>query len=194
MSCPAHLKHSELSTARKALGKDLERYLEHSPEWGSHTGRRIVALLTPNLRCLALYRLAHCLFAKGWLRTATFVGRVNGLLNKATIPAQSCIGEGCFLPHPAGVTFVGTAGPGLTLYSMAICCPADTGGEGPTLGARVTVGAYAVLIGPISVGSDTKIAYSIRLDRDAPAESLVISRWLRLALRSRNGNTPVLPS
>jgi serine acetyltransferase len=168
------------------VAADILRYLNKSPHnraRGDTLRSRLSAFLTPDLLCLSAYRIAHWLHVNGWRRAATAVSRVNFFAHKVWIPPQSCIGAGCRLPHPAGVTFCGRAGRGLTLYSLSVCCAlegADAPLElSPVLGDRVTVGAHAVLLGPLRIGDDVKIAFQVRLDRDAPPRALVVSRILR---------------
>lgn len=182
--------HQQLAAVWTGLSADILRYLTKSPEneaLGDNLKTRLSAFLTPELLCLFLYRIAHYLYVNGWGRAALFVTRLNFLFHKVSITPQSCIAPGCRLSHPAGVTFHGRAGPGLTLYSLAICgsrhCVDGPVETGPRLGARVTVGAHAVLLGPITVGDDTKIAFSVRLDRDVAARALVICKSLRQARR-----------
>ena len=100
------------------------------------------------------------------------------------ITPQSCIAAGCRLPHPACVTFHGRAGRGLTLYSRAVCCPREPVLDipvelGPCLGERVTIGGHAVVMGPIHLGDDTKLAFTVWIDRDVPPRTLVVSAALR---------------
>jgi len=200
MQCIIH-GHQKFSTVFSSFSEDILRYLNKSPEnqaAGNTFKTRLGAFLTPQLQCLLLYRIAHYLFVKGWKRPAIVVSQLNLLFNKVSIPPQSCIGSGCFLPHPAGVTFYGAAGRGLTLYSLAVCCPLDASlsaplKSAPCLGDRVSVGAHAVLIGPITVGDDTKIAFSLRLHRDTPPGVLVISKALRITMQSRPTEIPAQP-
>lgn len=185
--------HHRFSAIRASLSEDILRYLNKSPEnqaAGDTLKSRLGALMTPNLLALLLYRVAHYLYVNGWPRSARLVTSLNSLIHRVSIPPQSCIGPGCFLPHPAGVTFCGTAGQGLTLYSQAVCCPGEVFLEGPVeagphLGNRVTLGGQAVVVGPITVGDDAKVAFSTRLDRDAPAGVIVVSRALRAIVRPR---------
>ena len=194
-------RHNKFATIWSSLSEDILRYLNKSPEnqaAGDTFKTRLGAFLTPQLLCLLFYRIAHYLYVKGWRRLAVGVSRLNCLVHKVTIPPQSCIGPACFLPHPAGVTFCGTAGNGLTLYSLAVCCPLGAFLSGPVENAprlkdRVTVGAHAVLLGPITVGDDTKVAFSLRVDRDVPAGVLVISKALRVTMRSPNAERAAQP-
>ena len=183
--------HHTLSSIRTSLSEDVVRYLNRWQENGTAREdfqHRASAFLTPSVLCLLFHRAAHCLYVNGWRRLARAVSRLNFFFHKVSITPQSCIGPGCLVPHPAAVSFHGRAGRELSLYSLAVCCPLEGSLEGPvetgpSLGDRVTVGAHAVLLGPITVGADTKIAFSVRLDRDAPPGMLVISRSLRQARR-----------
>lgn len=155
---------------------------------GADTFRhRLSSLLTPHVIAVTTHRIAHLLWVRGWKRVALVLSRLNLLWHKVMITPDSCIGPGLYLPHPPGVAFGGRAGSNLTLYSLAICWPLELRHAfetGPRLGDRITIGAHALILGPITVGSDSKVAYSVRLDSDAAPQSLVVSRSLRLAFRS----------
>ena len=195
--------HDRLAGVRGCLSEDIRRYLTRSPAdlaWGDNLKRRLSAFLTPELQGLLLYRMAHYCSVRGWRRLAEGLTDLNRLFHKVTITPESCIGPGCRLSHPAGVTFHGTAGWHLTLFSLAVCTPTVTGmrrprEDGPRLGDRVTVGAHAAVIGPVTVGDDTKIAFSVRLDKDAPPDVLVVSRaqFVRAIPRKGSGATPDTP-
>jgi serine O-acetyltransferase len=169
------------------LSEDVARYLTKSPAniaLGDSLKTRLSALLTPELLCLFLYRLSHYLYVARWHRLANAMSRLNCLVHRVTITPQSCIGPGCRLPHPACITFHGRAGSGLTLYSRAVCCPKQPLLDGPVelgpnLGERVSIGGHAVVMGPIHLGDDTKLAFTVWIDHDVPARSLVVSAALR---------------
>lgn len=183
-------QHRRLSSLWRDVGADIERCLTKSPEniaLGRGLKRRASAFLTPELLCLFLHRVAHFLRANSLTRLAMVATRINFTLHKVCITPQSCIGPGCRLPHPAGVVFHGRAGRGLTLFGMAVCCARENGMEGPVenaprLGDGVTVGAHAVVVGPIAVGNDTKISPFTILTKDAPSGVIVASRALRNTL------------
>ena len=182
---------------RQALHDDVTRFLNKSPEnqaVGDTRKSRAGALFTPQLLCLVVYRLAHGLHVAGWPRLARACARLNAQLHHVQLSADSCIGAGCLLPHPAGLVFVGHAGVQFTIYSMAVCCPDGASPRavadaGPHLGDRVTVGVQAVLLGPLQVGDDSKIGPCLRLPHDVPARSMVLARnW-----RPRIGASGALP-
>ena len=185
--------HHRLAGLWSNLSEDLARYLTKSPAnlaQGDTLKSRVSAFLTPDLMCLLFYRTSHYLYVKNWQRLASGVSFLNSIFHRVTITPQSCIAAGCRLPHPSNVTFHGRAGSGLTLYSLAICCPREPVLDipvtlGPNLGDRVTVGAHAVVMGAIHLADDTKVAFTVWIDRDVPAGSLVVSAALRQTMRSR---------
>jgi serine acetyltransferase len=187
----AAFEHRRLRIVWTSLGEDIRRYINKSPEnkaAGDDFKHRFGALLTAQLLCLLLYRTAHFLYVNGRRGPAAFLSRLNFLVHKVSIPPQSCIGPGCLLPHPAGLMFYGTAGRGLTLYSLCVCCPIepldDSAEAGPRLGNDVTVGGHAVVLGPITVGDLTKIGFKVRLDHDTPSGAMVVSRWSQATCRT----------
>lgn len=176
-------------TLSEAFREDLLRYLNQSPEHraaGDTLKSRISAILSPQIQTVVLYRLSHWFWSKGWRQTATALATLNALIFKVIISPAASIGPGLFLPHPPGITFCGSAGRGLTMYSMAVCCPSFDDGwsaqKGPRLGDTIRVGAHAVVHGPIQVGDRARIGFWVVLDRDAPPDALVVSKAMRATL------------
>ena len=177
----------------RAVHADVTRFLNKSPEnqaVGDTLRSRTGALLTPQLLCLLFYRIAHRLHVAGWPRLAGAVVRANALVHRVHISADSCIGPGCLLPHPAGLVFVGHAGAQLTLYSMAVCCPSGPvplapADQGPHLGERVSVGVHAVLMGPLQVDDGTLIGPCLKVGQSLPAGVMVLARGWRARMHHR---------
>jgi serine O-acetyltransferase len=194
-------QHGTLRGVRRNVAADIDRFVQSDPlaaRYPAGIKRRLSALLRPELLSLLAYRLSHCLYVKGWRRSAWFLCRTNFYLHKANIPPHSCIGPGCRLPHPLGVVFHGAAGARLTVFSMAICGP----GEGvldraeiaaPYLGDDVQLGAQAVVLGPITVGDRARIAHSVKVMVDVPPDVLVASRNMLPASRRLRPRTMVGP-
>jgi serine O-acetyltransferase len=124
---------------------------------------------------------------------AILLTRINFLVHTANITPESCIGPGCRMSHPAGLTFCGTAGRGVTVFALSTCCPDGPFSEecaemGPVLGDNVLIGGHTVVIGPVHIGQDAKISFGVRLNRDVPPGVVVISRTSRG--QSRRNTTP----
>jgi serine acetyltransferase len=186
-SC-ADWQHRRLSSAWRDIAHDIDRYLTKSPEnqaLGSGLKRQLSALLTPELMSLSLHRIAHWLYCIEWRRSAWLVSRLNTVLHKAHLPPLSCIGPGCRMSHPAGVVFHGSAGAGLTLFGMAVCCGLEDALDAgltavPALGDQVTLGAHAVVMGPVTVGSRTRISPFACVVHDVAACTIVAARVMRV--------------
>ena len=180
--CHARWQHARWTSLRRDVAADVQRYLTKSPEniaLGSGRKRQLSALLTPELQCLLLHRLAHWLHAAGWPRLGLAVACGNAVLYKVKLSPQSCIGPGCRLSHPPGVTFHGRAGSGLTLFSCAVVCASNGAADGklepaPRLGDGVTLGAHSAVMGPVSVGDACQIAYLTLVTADLAPGSTVI--------------------
>jgi len=172
---------------RRAIVADVYRYLTMSPEniaLGDGFKRKLSAALRPELQCLILHRVAHYLWTKRLRTPARLITCANRLLHKAAISPQSVIGPGARLPHPAGVTFHGRAGRGLTIFSIGLCCtesglPDGPLELGPHLGDHVTIGGHATIVGPVRIGSGVTIAYNCAVSAERiselPARRLVVS-------------------
>lgn len=184
-------QHEHFGSFARDVRADIARYLSKSPEddaLGNGFKRRLSAFLTPELQCLTLYRLSHYCHVVRWRCIGSLLAKLNFVLFKISLPASSCIGPGCRLSHPAGVIFCGNAGSGLTLFAMAMCY--DSSGSGSysdslTMANNVTVGAHAVVIGPISVGAHTKISPRAVLCQDTKEHTIVASTALYPVARSR---------
>ncbi len=195
-ACLGPWQHHTLKGVRRNWHDDVTRFLNKSPEnqaVGDNLKSRIGATLTPQLLCLVIYRLAHWMHLNGWRRMAALAVGLNAALHRVHLSADSCLGPGCLLPHPVGVFFVGRAGESLTVYSMAVCSPAAEtplapARDGPTLGARVTLGVHSVLLGRLTVGDDTKIGFCVRVaageQADVPSQRMVMPRHWRPRIRS----------
>jgi serine acetyltransferase len=177
---------------RSNAGKDILRYLTKSAgdrARGDSFRTRLSAALSPEVFPVILHRVAHYFWTNERYRMAEILTRANCYLHKVNISADSCIGPGLRLPHPAGVTFRGNAGSGVTIYSLAVCCEETNteraGKRGPELGDGVTIGAHAVVLGEVKVGSGASVFYSIALERDAPETAVVSSRALRYTFKNR---------
>lgn len=109
-----------------------------------------------------LHRLSHWLQQKAVPLVPAMLRSVGLVLYGADVSPGARIGPGFRLVHGVGVV-IGwdvEAGPGLLVYQNA-----TLGGRGrvvdgrwcPSLGRNVTVGAGAVVLGPIHVGDDVSI-------------------------------------
>lgn len=189
--CGANCECGEFGYCLDALSGDVDRYLEKLFEY-NHGRRNLVkvisALLTNQLIAIALYRLSHFLYVRGWRGISFACCWLNVLINKVTIHPGSCIGRRLFMPHPVGVVFSGRAGSDLTLYAHVVCGP--YGGalvtplsQAPILGNRVTVTGQAGIIGAVSVADGTVVTQKTQLEEDVTCGAVVYTSMARSVIR-----------
>lgn len=160
-----------------AFRRDLDRYIEMSAAFQGRRGgrsRRISAALTPPLLCCLAHRISHLAHRRGWRRAALAVARWNQVVHKAWITPGCRIEGGLYIPHTVGIALHAHAGRNLTVYAGAAAVVADrrseldVGADAPVLGDGVTLGAYAVVIGGVRLGSGVKVAPMAVVSGDVP--------------------------
>lgn len=179
-------KAHDLAAVGRLIGSDVDAALHYAAgflDGKAGFARRLSFLLMPGQLCCALHRIAHWAWCKGWRRVAGLVSRINYVLHKADISPGAAIGPGMYLPHTVGVVFQAHAGSGLTLYTNCFVAPrratAHFGAvpaDAPVLGNNVTVGAYAVVAGSLSIGDDARVGPAAALSADLPANTAAFSR------------------
>jgi serine O-acetyltransferase len=178
-------KQTSHSSWRNLLKADLVHYAREAKAFqGDRPGRlrAIGILLTPSLMCCALHRLAHAAFRRGWTRAARAIARTNAIVHRTVIDPAAEIGPGLYIPHPTGVVFLGTAGANLSLYIFAFVSPREPtllyGADSklcPRIGNDVSIGARAMVIGPVLVGDGSRIGPNAIANRDvAPGSALIV--------------------
>jgi serine O-acetyltransferase len=188
---------NDLKTSwRNLLTADMIHYAREAKAFqGDRPGRlrAIGILLMPSLMCCVLHRLAHAAFGRGWTRSARAIARINAIIHHAVIDPAAEIGPGLYIPHPTGVVFQGTAGANLSLYTFAAVIPREpmpfSSGDGnlcPRIGNDVSIGAFAMVLGPVLVGDRSRIGPNVVVADDVAADSaLMVPRRGRPQLAER---------
>jgi serine O-acetyltransferase len=105
------------------------------------------------------------------------------------IHPAAVLGEGLFIDHATGVVIGETAevGAQVTLYQGVTLggTSLNKGKRHPTVGDRVTIGAGAKVLGPITVGHDSQIGANAVVVRPVPAHSVVVGVPGQVIARSR---------
>jgi serine O-acetyltransferase len=125
------------------------------------------------LRALALwpYRVANLLLVRG--------------LAGCDLPRQARVGPGLQLHHGGrgvAVSKRAVLGACCQLYQGVAVGNRDASGE-PVLGDQVTLGAYAAVLGPVTVGDGASVGPHAVVLTDVPAGALVRSPRTEIVLR-----------
>ena len=121
-----------------------------------------VLLLYPGVHALVAHRLAHRLHKSEHYFAARAVSQAARLVTGIEIHPAAKIGKGLMIDHGMGVVIGETAeiGDNCTIYQGVTLggTGKDVGKRHPTIGNNVLIGAGAKVLGPLTVGDNTKIA------------------------------------
>ena len=142
---------SLLSDARNILSKDpAARSLVE------------VVLLYPGFKILVYHRVAHWLYQRRRFFLARWVSQRGRRKTGIEIHPGAKIGSGLFIDHGMGIVIGETTeiGDNCTIYHQVTLggTGKDTGKCHPTIGDNVLIGAGASVLGPVLIGSNTRIA------------------------------------
>ena len=148
-----------LKSAAITVKEDVKAVRDRDPAARSNAE---VLLLYPGVHALMAYRLSHALHQNKKYFAARAVSQTARLLTGIEIHPGAKIGKGLVIDHGMGIVIGETAeiGDNCTLYQGVTLggTGKDVGKRHPTLGNNVLVGAGAKVLGPFTIGDNTKIA------------------------------------
>lgn len=121
-----------------------------------------ILLLYSGVHAIMAHRVAHKLYEGKHYFAARAVSQASRHMTGIEIHPAATIGHGFFIDHGMGVVIGETAeiGDNCTIYQGVTLggTGKDIGKRHPTLGDNVMVGAGAKVLGPVYIGSNSKIA------------------------------------
>lgn len=137
-----------------------------------------VFFLYTGLQALVFHRYAHFFHTHGLRFLARLVSQYGKFLTGIEIHPGAIIGKGLFIDHGTGVVIGETTviGDNCTLYQGVTLggTGKDKGKRHPTLGDNVMVGSGAKVLGPFTVGSNSKIAANAVVLSEVPENSTCV--------------------
>ncbi len=137
-----------------------------------------VLLLYSGLHAIMLHRPAYWLFHHRHFFLARWLSQYAKFRTGVEIHPGAKIGTGVFIDHGAGIVIGETAevGDGCTLYQGVTLggTGKDVGKRHPTLGKNVMVGSGAKILGPFTIGDNTKIAAGAVVLEEIPANATAV--------------------
>ena len=135
-------------------------------------------LLYPSFKVMMHYRLAHKLYQNGHYFWARYISQRGVRKSGIEIHPGAQIGKGLFIDHGSGVIIGETAiiGDNCTLYQGVTLggTGKDSGKRHPTLGNNVMVGSGAKILGPFTIGDNSKIGAGSVVLKEVPPNSTVV--------------------
>ena len=121
-----------------------------------------VMLLYPGFKILVYHRIAHWLYRHRRFFLARWVSQRGRRKTGIEIHPGAKIGPGLFIDHGMGIVIGETAeiGANCTIYHQVTLggTGKDAGKRHPTIGDNVLLGAGAKVLGPVSIGHNSRIA------------------------------------
>lgn len=140
------------------LRYDLNKVMENDPAARSKIE---VFLLYPTIHALIAYRISHYLYINKLFFLARVISQISRFFTGIEIHPGAKIGRGLVIDHGMGVVIGETAeiGDNVLLYHGVTLggTGKDKGKRHPTVGNNVVIGAGAKVLGPIYIGSNSKI-------------------------------------
>ena len=123
-----------------------------------------IILTYPSFYAILLHRLAHKLNLNRFYLLARIVANFSRFLTGIEIHPGAIIGRRLFIDHGMGVVIGETAiiGDDVVMFHGVTLggTGKDKGKRHPTIGNNVFLSAHVQVIGPITIGNDTKIGAS----------------------------------
>ncbi|MEE1013616.1 MAG: serine O-acetyltransferase EpsC [Clostridia bacterium] len=156
-----------------------------------------VYLLYPGVRALISYRLAHRLHCKGHYFLADWISKHTRKKTGIEIHPAAIIGKGVFIDHGMGVVIGETAvvGDYCTIYQGVTLggTGKDKGKRHPTIGNNVTIGSGAKILGPFTVGDNSKVAANAVVLNEIPPNSTCVGVPAHIVKRDNKRVAPASP-
>ena len=156
----------------KLLKEEVDLCFERDPAARS---RAQVLLLYPGVKAIIYYRIAHRLHDKGHYFLADWISKRARRKTGIEIHPAAKIGKGVFIDHGMGVVIGETTeiGDNCTIYQGVTLggTGKDKGKRHPTIGSNVTIGCGAKVLGPFTVGDNSKIASNAVVLNEIPPNS-----------------------
>ena len=142
----------------------------------------------PGLHALLMHRINHWLWLRGFKWLARFLSQIARWLTGIEIHPGARIGRRFFIDHGMGVVIGETAevGDDVTLYQGVTLGGTswNAGKRHPTLEDGVVVGAGAKILGPFTVGANSKVGSNSVVTKAVPPDSTVVGVPGRIVRRT----------
>jgi serine O-acetyltransferase len=158
-----------------ALRRDLQAARDRDPAARSTLE---LVLCYPGLHAVWGHRLSHWLWQEDGKLLARLCSALTAWLTGVDIHPGAVLGPGLFIDHAIGVVIGETAevGSDVTIYHGVTLggSSMQRGKRHPVIGDRVTIGAGAKVLGPITIGHDSRIGANAVVVKPVPPDSVVV--------------------
>lgn len=159
----------------KNISYDIKNIMKNDPAAKSVLE---IILLYPSLHALIYYRISHFLYNRRMFFVARLISQIARFFTGIEIHPGAKIGKGLFIDHGMGVVIGETCeiGNNVTIYQGVTLggTGKDKGKRHPNIEDDVVIGSGAKILGPITIGSNSKIGANAVVLRDVPKSSTAV--------------------
>lgn len=156
-----------------------------------------IILCYPGLHAIWGHRVSHWLWSHDFELIARASAALTRWLTGVDIHPGATLGPGLFIDHATGVVIGETADVGaeVTIYQGVTLggTSLEQGKRHPSVGDRVTIGAGAKVLGPVTIGHDSRIGANAVVVKPVPANSVVVGVPGQIVSRSQPRPTTAPP-
>ncbi|WP_315121014.1 serine O-acetyltransferase EpsC [uncultured Clostridium sp.] len=154
---------------------DIDSIMKNDP---AARNRLEVFLLYPSIHAGINHRIANFFYKRKMFFFARLVSQLSRHLTGIEIHPGAKIGKGLFIDHGMGVVIGETAeiGDNVVMYHGVTLggTGKNKGKRHPTVGNNVIIGSGAKILGPITLGDNSKIGANAVVLKDIPANSTAV--------------------
>ena len=155
--------------------EDIKSFMEHDPAARSPIE---IVLLYPGFKALQSHKRAKWFLNHNMPFIARYISQRSAHKTGIEIHPGATIGKGLLIDHGSGVVIGETAvvGDNCTIYQGVTLggTGKDKGKRHPTIGSNVTIGCGAKVLGPFTVGDNSKIAANAVVLSEIPPNSTCV--------------------
>lgn len=137
-----------------------------------------IATTYPGVHAVMLHRVANRLWRRGWRYLPRFIAYIGSIWANIDIHPGATIGRRFFIDHGIGVVIGETAevGNDVTLYHGVTLGGVswNKGKRHPTLQDNVVIGAGAKILGPITIGKNSRVGANSVVISSVPEDRTVV--------------------
>lgn len=165
----------KIREAIDTIKADINAALERDP---AARNKLEVILCYPGFHAILLHRIAHFLWKHDFKLIGRIISHINRFLTGIEIHPGAKIGKGFFIDHGMGVVIGETAEiednvtlyHGVTLGGVSL----EKKKRHPTIKKNVVIGAGAKILGPFTVGENSRIGANSVVVKEVPPNSTVV--------------------
>jgi serine O-acetyltransferase len=169
---------AKMKSKFKQFLSDLDTIIKKDP---ATSGRIEAFLCSPGYHSILFYRFSHWLWKHKWHLTARIISQFARFLTGVEIHPGAIIGKNFFIDHGMGVVIGATSiiGDNVTMYhGVTLGGTKSYNGKNdkrhPTIEDNVVIGSGAQILGPITIGKNSKVGANATVVKNVAPNTTVI--------------------